>query len=790
MAPYFALLRDSFHAALASRVLWVALIAIWLLLAALAPVGYREDYTTDFTTAAFTNPQRLKSMLADAIGDAEAASRAVGRIAAALPADLRGQLQRVAAGEDVRIRVGQLAAGLNSLLDDDGWYDSKAWEGSHRLSEQRSLDAMNDSELSDSLQRRRARLRIESVFPGVFRARNPRSTIVTYAGMDFPTPLPGDKQQFATDVNQFVIPFVIEWSLGFALTLLGILVTASIIPDMLQPGSLHLLLSKPISRSLLLLSKYVGGCAFVFLCVVQLIVGLYLIAGVRLDIWNPRLLLCIPVAVFSFAVFYSVSLVAGLWWRSSILAIGVTLICGTLFFVLGFLFSLSDTFVRDPNKLHGVVFVGNTPVAANDGGGLLRYDRSSNRWREIIPGGAMGFDLTLRPVALSDTAAATAVLTEGRISLFGSGAVDLLVIGEATAWQPEPSLRLPAGTAELTSLADGRLLAVTTSNLVTIEVEQILQAAGTAEPHNSRREQDSGPTADQSDAISNDGSLLGALVNAIGGAATEFTEILPSGVSLTSPRDVTVAPNGSGLFVYSSGELTRLEPPLADADNTLWTVVAAHDLPGDVSLRAELAVSGSVLLVVRRKHPLQFFDADTLRPLAQLEFESSLMPTSIASLGNGRFVLATSDGDGELVEPTTADRSQFAVTGQLPIDHIHWVGVDRRSGKLLVVHHIDQLDVLDMNKLAVTQSIRPQLGRWRQVDRYVLTPLRMIVPQTGELGETIAAIISGRSGVAIPGGPEEGRVIRYHIYRPIFSCAAFITVMLTIGCVYFSTRDF
>ena len=48
MRPYFAVIIDSFRAALSSRILWVAFLAIWLLLAALAPIGYEEVFTTTF----------------------------------------------------------------------------------------------------------------------------------------------------------------------------------------------------------------------------------------------------------------------------------------------------------------------------------------------------------------------------------------------------------------------------------------------------------------------------------------------------------------------------------------------------------------------------------------------------------------------------------------------------------------------------------------------------------------------------------------------------------------------
>ena len=85
----------------------------------------------------------------------------------------------------------------------------------------------------------------------------------------------------------------------------------------------------------------------------SLVVGLYLVAGLRLDVWNIRLLWCIPVSVFLFSVFYSVSTVAGLRWRSPILAIGVTTIFGTICLVVGliggFFDGLGDPAGTDPS---------------------------------------------------------------------------------------------------------------------------------------------------------------------------------------------------------------------------------------------------------------------------------------------------------------------------------------------------------------------------------------------------------------------------------------------------------
>ncbi len=788
IGPYIAILIDSFRAALSSRVLWVALAAIWLLLAVLAPIGYREDFTTDFRTRDLQNGTRLKALLAQGLVDPKSTDTAIGRIAAAMPEDLRRELTRVGEGDEVRIRVSVLADALNECLDDESWYDSAAWESAYRLRELRELDELSADRLSDSLRRRRARLRIEAVLPGVFESRSSRSIIVTYAGLDFPTPVAVDKSQFATVINQFVMPFIIDWALGFALILLGILVTASIIPDMLQPGSLHLLLSKPISRPLLLLSKFLGGCAFVFLCVVQLIVGLYFIAGFRLDLWNARLMLCIPVAVFSFAVFYSISLVAGLRWRSPILSIGVTTICGTFFLLVGFFGQLSDGLIKQPDKLRSVVILGDSLVAATNGGGLVKFQRQQNRWLEVIEGDPFGADRVLSPIRLNDTTVATALVKGGRFNPFGSGSLDLLVLSDANQWKPEPSLRLPTATSELFTVDDATVMVMNTSDLLITGTATIMNAAGETSLELKQAEPAETKNGDNVAKVSAAaGGWLGNLTNMMGGATAGFEKILPTEISLSQPRGVVVQAGGQGLVAWTRGRLLRLD---RQSDTPTWSIHGSHTLPGEASQSGVIGLSGNVILLARREDSLRLFDAETLNPIATLELDQSESAIDVAGLGEGRFAVVTDDGRLKIVQPIGSDRSELEVSSPLPIRDVHRVIMDPRTGTLIIIHHIDQVDLLDAKSLETKQQIRPSLARWRLVDKYVMSPLRIIVPQTGELGETIASLISGKSGVAIPGGPDQGEIIKYDIYRPVISCSAFIVVMLTIGCVYFSTRDF
>ncbi|QDT02834.1 ABC-2 family transporter protein [Rubripirellula lacrimiformis] len=795
MRPYFAVIGDSFHAALSSRVLWVAFVAIWLLLAFLSPIGCREDYTTDFRGQDFHNGTRMKAMLAQGLVDPDSQSAPIGRIAAAMPEDLRRQLKRVGEGDEVRIRLSVLADALNELLVDQSWYDAAAWKSTLRLRELRDLDETLEGDLTDSLDRRRARLRIEAAMPGVFESRSSRSMYLTYAGMDFPANLAVDKTQFQTLINQWVLPTIINWLLGFVLIFLGILVTASIIPDMLQPGSLHLLLSKPVSRSLLLISKFIGGCAFVLLCVTQLVLGLYLVAGLRLDIWNARLLWCIPVSVFLFSVFYSVSTLAGLRWRSPILAIGVTTIFGAICLVTGVIGGLFDGLVTRPDRLQHMVTAGGNLFASTRGGGLVRHDADENRWVELFESDAMNQDRVVPPVRLDDDTIVTARVRGGRFNPFGSGALDLLVLHQADEWVPEPSVRLPTATSWLYASGPDSVLAMNTGDLLMTSRNQIMKAAGKRVSN-----EDTGSDLPQLAAEKAD-SWLSKLSNMMGGQTEGFAPVLPEGMAITPPRAIAVDPQGEFLVVMVRGRLVRLDRPdspvgnQAEGQTGRWSETAQHVLDGEASRRGVIAIEGDVLLLARAEDPILLFDAESLRPMTTVEVPESMIGVGAVGLGDGkRFAYLTGDGYCRLIRPVDGnadgESKGYEISQPMGPSEVESVAFDRRDSLLYLAHHTDQVDIYSVDDLKVQTRIRPLLSRWRWANRMVVTPLRTVIPQTGELGETIAAMVSGQSAISVSENSEDEELVRYKIARPVISCSVFIVVMLTISCYYFSTRDF
>jgi hypothetical protein len=132
-----------------------------------------------------------------------------------------------------------------------------------------------------------------------------------------------------------VIVNLLANALGATVILLvSIVLTSLFIPNMLRKGTIDLLLVKPVRRWALLLYKYAGGLTFILLNITVLMVGVWLVFGLRTGLWANSLLLTIPVLILVFATLYAVSTLCAVWTRSAIVAILVSCMAwGGLFLV-------------------------------------------------------------------------------------------------------------------------------------------------------------------------------------------------------------------------------------------------------------------------------------------------------------------------------------------------------------------------------------------------------------------------------------------------------------------------
>lgn len=101
---------------------------------------------------------------------------------------------------------------------------------------------------------------------------------------------------------------------------LAVFASSGLIPSVMEPGRIELLLSKPVSRAHILLGRYAGNVLVVFLNSTAMVVGAWIILGVKTGIWWPVFLIAIATTTFIFAVLLAVVVLTGVLFESAALS--------------------------------------------------------------------------------------------------------------------------------------------------------------------------------------------------------------------------------------------------------------------------------------------------------------------------------------------------------------------------------------------------------------------------------------------------------------------------------------
>lgn len=110
---------------------------------------------------------------------------------------------------------------------------------------------------------------------------------------------------------------VIAMVLYFIGTALAVFASAGLVSAVFEPGRIELLLSKPVSRTELLLGRYLGNVLVIAANVVYLVAGSWVIFGLKTNVWGAGFLLSSLLTILIFAVMLAVLVLAGVLWDSA-----------------------------------------------------------------------------------------------------------------------------------------------------------------------------------------------------------------------------------------------------------------------------------------------------------------------------------------------------------------------------------------------------------------------------------------------------------------------------------------
>src|ERR1017187_364477 len=116
-----------------------------------------------------------------------------------------------------------------------------------------------------------------------------------------------------------IATFLYTWGMA-----LSVFASSGLIPSVLDPGRIELILSKPVSRAHILLGRFAGNVSVVALNTAYLVLGVWIIFGLKTHIWGTQFLWSIATTIFIFAVLLTVVVLIGVLFESAALATMIT----------------------------------------------------------------------------------------------------------------------------------------------------------------------------------------------------------------------------------------------------------------------------------------------------------------------------------------------------------------------------------------------------------------------------------------------------------------------------------
>lgn len=821
MRPYLAIIKDSFRAALASRVLYVLLGIITLLLMLIAPFHYREvlDWQVKINEHV-QNPESFVKRLVDrkVNPDYPEITRIWDSFSEKLQTDLLATAEKIknkdegvseekdteqeldeSEDDPPRRRRGrrrgpdgenpfedypvfeQLIEEVNETIQDESFYRKEDWEGKSLNDEANGL--IESMPLNEERSRRLNRLLIAEAMGASI--RNGASTALDFYYLVWKIPFLSTNtthqqfsSMFASNIPWFFDKFVM--SIGL---LIAILVTANIIPETFDPGSLNLLLSKPISRWGLLVAKFIGGCAFVALCSMYLFFGAWAWLGLGMGIWDQGILYSIPIYILAFAIYYSISTLIGIWYRSPILSVILTGLFWAICFLVGYSFFLFDNRMSN-SEITKLVPVQEELLQVDPMSKVRAWDEKSNDWntqlkaamaqeQEVGIGvvlffGPIGLPGGLGPVydeesqsvlsGLINIAQGPAAMGQQDCHLSGTDKIDFKNIG-----------RFPRDTVALFPSRKGPLAINGSGKVYRFKTEMIPELLADAENEDSKV------------TIEEPGES-----KSTSGRIEIFDEVSSTRTIVNGSHYVDLNRENEELLIYRKGKIHIFAPK-----DEAYEQRAELEIDTGVestSMSCFVSYQGNTITLVLGNGQIITVDADAVKEKNGYLPESRSAIAQVEASPNGRWVaFVYKNGTCWLLDNESDSQiSKANLRGQGTISCASFTN----DSQLWIADRTDRATLYDLETNQQLKEVSPP-GEWfANVYRYGLGPVYRVFPKPGELYKVATHLSSS-------GDTKYNREVDLtrkeetkDPWVPLWSGLGFMACVLALACFSFSRKDY
>ena len=828
MKPYLAILIDSYWEAVGNRVLWVLLVGWALVLAGLAPFGYVTERSFKLVSSDIDNFDKIKEKLVEA--SQGKGNEAVKAVAAKMDPAFLEQLKPDDKAENEqrgrrRIRSTDMAKELNAAIEARDLYSTAAFPTADKRERLKPLIEQGVEKLGDFEREELNRELLQLAFPlELTRPRSERLWI-GYAGFKLGEPLNISRRQIKQFVEPLLLGFLIKLGLGVVAVFVALIVTSPIVPETFRSGSLHLLLSKPISRIWLYLAKLLGGCIFVFFNITFVLIGLYLIAGIRFDIWNEGLLYCIPLLLFVFIIFYSVSALVGLIWGNAIVCVVACIIFWLFCFAVGAVHDGMQQHVELLPQISRIDKIDDKYWAVNQRGDVSIWNEKFSVWQPALDNDIGGQGRTFGPlydanrnqvvvksffrIPFGNLAARTRKMSVIRLS--GNDEQDEVAKNDSSKSTSEAATDDADAKATSKETADDAKMA----SKKTAEQESNKEANSDPKTLAEARStpywmSDTGPELPQQlieltqvgpDIVAvcrggiyrlnwdkdlgkaGNNALVGMLRNLVPGV-NAFENVAPKDFVMSDNTSASVTADGNGLVIYNSGNVDLLKY----AKNR-FEVTASMKIEGEGTEPALVIANQQYCVVARDSLPIMVFDK-SLKPVhAEITLPGENNARQLTWIpGTNEAAIITHTGNWFKLDSESGKLTEI----NSPFDGLLTAMTWQSPNEVLLGVKPNRVVEYELSKGQVVREFKPKMSTLEMVYNWGVNPVYQVNPKPSALDNAMGYLLSGNAtqSMNIVTNDMEQAQVEIDVWRPIITNLVFVVVMLLIGCVYVARKEF
>jgi len=462
------------------------------------------------------------------------------------------------------------------------------------------------------------------------------------------------------------------------------------------------------------------------------------------------MLLCIPIFLFLFAIYYAVSSLAGVLWRNAVVCIVVTILFWAACFAVGTTKNLMEQVWLNSGRFVKLVPAGESLMGVTEQGQVQQWRTTDGKWEETFRAeqspAARGVPFFIpqqlsSPVYDSRGDRLLAVETP----LGGRGFGDLgrgptLWSGSRTEnWTRRQGPVPPAGTTEL--FVDGR------QDVLAVGTQGVFRLSGDK-------------------------------------AAEAFIPAGPNPPLPLQPPFASALNVGTGEIAFRSQSTVTV---LARNSDGTYSRKQSAELAGDAA--SVLAVGGSTLLAGLSDGRVMVLDASTLKVQHEFTPAGETAPRFAVAAPDGRwFAVLFHNNKLWLYDARSGKPADVSFSGQGDISAAAFSGADR----LLVTDRVNRVTSYRLDPFQSEDRRAPALTLLERGYYYAVVPIYTVFPKPGELSNVVSYLLTEQETVATNPGREDlsQRRLKINIYGPVLSSLAFLVIVLTFTCFYVRRTDF